>query len=263
MWFVFVDESGKPKFAPVDVSREPLYVVPAIVIHESKVSSFYHKIEQVKRESLPRNLWEVEIHTKEIVHGNKNYKGVPVERRIRLLNGLFDVIGETDLTIYVAVVDKPKVLALNSGLSRGALGKLAHAYAFKRLADMIRHFLNVTSLKRGPEFLLWVIDDSVKVERERTKENVIEAVLKGSFDPVFGRGLASFYTILPPLFAHSYRHLGLQVADVVAYVVSRKLRGVPPKKGFDFDRYFEVIQSKLGDDIEVVSKIPRRESWWV
>ena len=126
----------------------------------------------------------------------------------------------------------------------------------------MRHFLNVRAFRGSPEFLLWVVDDSVRVEREKTRESIVEGVLRGSFDPVFGRGLASFYTVLPPLFAHSYQHLGLQVADVVAYVISRKLRGVSSKKRFNFDWYFEVISSKLGEDIVVVSRIPRREFWW-
>ncbi len=265
MWFAFVDESGKPKFWEKDIKQEPLYVVSAVVIHESRVSSFYHEIEWLKRSVLPKDKWSVEIHTKEIVHGNKNYKGVPLEKRVKLLDGLFEILSDFgELYIMSVVIDKPKVLALNSGVSLNQLGRLAHAYSFKVLADMVEHFLRVKLMTEGYEFLLWVIDDSVRIERERTRDNLIEAVIRGGYDPLLGRDATSFYTILPPLFAHSYQHLGLQVADAVSYVISRRLRGLPSKKAFDFEKYFQVVRSKLyGDGLVVVSKIPRREHWWV
>ncbi|WP_143597839.1 DUF3800 domain-containing protein [Thermococcus thioreducens] len=265
MWFAFVDESGKPKFWEKDVRQEPLYVISAVVVHESKVSSLYHEIEGLKRMVLPRDKWSVEIHTKEIVHGNKNYTGVPLEKRVGLLDGLFGILSEFEgLYIMSVVVDKPKVLALNSGFSRNQLGRLAHAYAFKVLADMVEHFLRVKLMTEGYEFLLWVIDDSVRVERDRTRDSLIEAVIRGGYDPLLGRDATSFYTILPPLFAHSYQHLGLQVADAVSYVISRRLRGSPSKKAFDFEGYFQIILSKLyGDGLVVVSRIPRKEHWWM
>ena len=246
MWFAFVDESGKPKFGSKDVKREPIYVIPAVIVHESRVKTLYHEIEEVKYSALPRTKRNLEIHASEIVHGNKRYRGIDLDNRIKLMNGIFDVIRDFDgLSIVAVVIDKEKVLKNNFHVSRNRLEKVVHGWAFKLLAERLRIFLNRQLLSGKEEFLLWIIDDSVKVERERTRAR-LEQELALDRDIDFRPGsMSAFYTILPPLFAHSHYHLGLQIADAVGYVISRKFRGISSHKGFDFDMYYDCIYQRF------------------
>lgn len=273
MWFAFVDESGKPKFGPNDLKQEPIYVVPAVIIHESKVQSLYREIEHVKRSALPKKFWGLEIHAKDIIHRNRGYQDVPLEARIQLMDGIFNVLRDfEDLSIVAVVVDKENVLRNNSHISRNRLEKVVHGWAFKLLAERLRIFLNRRLLAGQKEFLLWVIDDSVKKERERTKARIEQEIrLDGGIDPV-PQSMSAFYTILPPLFAHSHQHVGLQIADVVGHVISRKFRGISSKNGFDFDRYYDCVyqrfeKSPTGNPIGWGLKIwygwiPPEEDWF-
>ena len=273
MWFAFVDESGKPKFGPKDVEQEPFYVVPAIIVHESQIKSLYHEIENVKFSALPKDKWNLEIHANEIIHGNRRYRGVPLQSRIKLMDGIFEVIRDfNSLSIVAVVVDKENVLRYNSHVSRNRLEKVVHGWAFKLLAERLRIFLNRQLLSGREEFLLWVIDDSVKVERKRTRAR-LEQELALDRDIDFRPGsMSAFYTILPPLFAHSHYHLGLQIADVVGYVISRKFREISSHKGFNFDRYYDCIYQRfekspsgnpIGWGLKIwFGEIPPEEDWF-
>lgn len=249
MWFAFVDESGKPKFGPKDVEQEPFYVVPAVIVHESKIKSLYRAIENVKFSALPKDKWNLEIHTNEIIHGNKRYRGVPLRSRIKLMDGIFEVIRDfDDLSIVAVVIDKENVLRHNSHVSRNRLEKVVHGWAFKLLAERLRIFLNRQLLSGRGEFLLWVIDDSVKIERERTRARLEQELALDRDIDFKPDSMSAFYTILPPLFAHSHYHIGLQLADVVGYVISRKFRGISSHKGFDFDRYYNSVYQRFEKD---------------
>jgi len=248
MWFAFVDESGKPKFGSKDIQQEPIYVVPAIIVHETQIKPLYHAIEEVKRSALPKDKRDLEIHANEIVHGNKRYRGISLQDRIKLMDGIFDVIRDfDDLSIVAVVIDKEKVLRYNS-LSQSRLEKIAHGWAFKLLAERLRLFLNRQLLRGKEEFLLWIIDDSVRIERERTRARIEQEIALDRDIDFRPESMSAFYTILPPLFAHSHQHIGLQLADVVGYVISRKFRGISSHKGFDFDKYYNCIYQRFEKD---------------
>ncbi|ACS90087.1 hypothetical protein [Thermococcus sibiricus] len=71
----------------------------------------YYEIEKVKYSALPGIKRNLEIHASEIVHENKKCRGIDLDNRIKLMNGIFGVIRDfDDLSLVAVVIDKEKVL---------------------------------------------------------------------------------------------------------------------------------------------------------
>lgn len=277
MWVAFVDESGDLGFRADSIGTSPIYALTAVIVHDDYLYGLEKGVREIWRKSFLLSLHNVEfaeIHMSEIIHGNKNYKGVPKEERLEFLENLFNfVAGFPSIRVISVVMNKQSILqsmnrdrAFSSWKEREQLKYLkkhTRIKAYMLLLERLTKFLTKQIEAKGhPEYLLLVVDSN-PVNDSGVRADIVAEVERGVFT---SQMKGAKYILLPPLFVESYRHVGIQLADVFGYVISKKLRhdrfGARYNKGFDFERYYSQV-------IKIIDKSPDGrvqgfglKEWW-
>ncbi|MFA4718710.1 DUF3800 domain-containing protein [Pyrococcus kukulkanii] len=266
MWIAFIDESGDYNYSPKALDRAPYYALTALIVHDDYLFGLEKKVREIWERYFSMEFWRLslwqgtppefkEIHMSEIVHGTKNYKGVSLEARRGFVNELFGFLQDfPNIRVISVLMDKKRILENTLGLPPSSLSgkqlkdisRRTRAKAYQLLLERLVKFLSrQISAKRSPEYMLLVIDSNPKMD-SKVREDVIREVEEGVYT---SRIPESRYVILPPLFVESYRMVGIQLADVLSYVIVRRVKeerlGVKPKAGFNFGWYYSVVEKLM------------------
>jgi len=247
MWVAYIDESGQPNFH--NMKEELFYTVSALILHDSRIEELNNQVEKIKKETLPSGYRNVEIRASEIVHGNKKYKGLEIDKRIRLMDRLHEYIRDNDnITIISVVMDKRRIANGVRGevnLKRGIVADKTREQIYKLLIERLAWFITNIEQNRGSKWMLLVIDESTISHQKRTTRDLDREKQVGIYT---SRIPGSKHILTPPLFVPSSRHVGIQLADLIAYTtakwISKKYYG-RVDKNFDFDKYFNLISNRL------------------
>ncbi|WP_290624049.1 MULTISPECIES: DUF3800 domain-containing protein [unclassified Archaeoglobus] len=245
MWVAYIDESGNPNF---NNEQEIFYAASAIIIHDSHITALNREIEKIKRNILPKKYRNLELHANEIVHGNKNYKGLKLDKRIELMDALHDYIGsDSNITIISVVMDKKRInetIDSRINLKKSIVAEKTRKQLYRLLIERLAWYIT----NNGLEWMLLMIDESGLSHQKGTTNDLENEIVRGVYASTIP---GSKYIIVPPLFAPSHKHIGIQLADVVTYTISKwiaKKRYEITKKYFDFDKYFRCIIKRLDKD---------------
>ncbi|AEC51595.1 hypothetical protein PNA2_0679 [Pyrococcus sp. NA2] len=262
MWIAFIDESGDYNYSQKALDESPYYALTALIIHDDYLFWLEKGVREIWRkyfsEEFQRlNLFQgtspkfKEIHMSEIVHGKKNYEGISSSARSGFINELFKFLRDfPSVRVISVLMNKKRILENTAGYSLNSLsqreiklvGRRTMVKTYQLLLERLVKFLSKQISTRGsPEYMLLIVDSNPKMD-PKVKEDVIREVERGIYTSKIPE---SKYVILPPLFVESYRMIGIQLADVLSYVIVRRIKeerlGVKPKKGFNFKLYYSIV----------------------
>lgn len=246
MYFAYVDESGNKD---INNKQNKLYVLTAIIIHEQYW-------EWIHRESknLKSKIWSLvkekglqidppddfELHMKEISRKEGYYStiGDDDETLRNIWRELYSFISKLFIKIISIVVHKEHFTNQNFV----DVGK----WAFKLLIERLSRYVMDNHPEKEQHIM--IVMDSVDPEFDEQKRREIEDFIKYGT----GQGWEEFpeQVIETPFIVDSKIHSGVQLADLVAYLVRRyamKYFGLSPGAFFNeyCDNLMALIENKF------------------
>lgn len=218
MYFAYIDESGNKE---ITNRQNKLYVLSAIIIHE-KYWDWIHQ----KTGDLKSKIWDLvkgeendtieppddfELHMKEISRKEGYYSriGDDNKRLMQIWRELYTFISKLFIKIVSIVVHKDHFKERN----HVDVGK----WGFKLLIERLNRFV-MDSHPEKEQHILMVLD-SVDTKFNEQKRREVEDYIKYGT----GQGWEEFpeQVIETPFIVDSIIHNGVQLADLVAYLVRR------------------------------------------
>lgn len=200
--FVYIDETG------TNSSQPYLYVVAA-VLDEHQVMPLAAGMRRVARHHL--GFWlpeDFEFHGKEIWQGLKHWKDKTNPELIAAYDDVIGLLNTCDITVAHASIDKPKLHAKYEGAHDLNAYRLALQFLLEKIDNNLGSSLKV------------LVADEAREEQLHAIKMVADMQELGVGEVPKGRLLA---TIIDSLhFVRSEASPGVQMADLVAYVIQRR-----------------------------------------
>lgn len=204
MYLLYIDESGQPKGRP-GVSSD-YFVLAGLALHEQDCFPFATHLEDLLRQTLPREYGRLEFHATDIWAGRKDWSRYSEDLRHQLLDDAFKLIGTwatssgRGLQLFAVAIDK-----------KSHRGKDVVALAHEELLSRFDSFLVRLHLSGESHRALIISDES---RHEKLLQSLVP-VWRNSGSRI-GR-LRSFVEV--PLFVDSRTSRIVQSADFVAWSV--------------------------------------------
>lgn len=207
--FVYVDETGS---VGAGAAKQHQLTVVGIIVDESSVQPLDAALRQVARDHLGWSPADLEFHGVDIWHARKHWAGLDPARLLAAYEAAVSLIEQFDLSIAHATINKPQLHDRYNGAADANAYRLALQFLLEKID------LNMRGLKI-------VIADESKEEQLRAIKMVAEMQQWGGGE-VPGRQLR---TVIDSLhFVRSEASSGVQMADLVAYLIQRRRRGSEP-----------------------------------
>lgn len=217
MYFAYVDESGNKE---INNKQNKLYVLTAIIIHE-KYWDWIHR----ETKNLKQKIWEIvkeegdyrdapddfEIHMKEIARKEGYYStiGNDDDKLRKIWRELYSFISKLFIKIVSIVVHKYHFINQNFA----DVGK----WAFKLIIERLNRY--IIDNHPDKEQHIMIVMDSVDPKYDKQKREEIENFIQYGT----GQGWEEIpeQVIETPFIVDSKIHSGVQLADLVVYLVRR------------------------------------------
>lgn len=229
MYFVYIDESGKPTR-----KESTPFVVAAFIIREKELNGVELEVTKLRLKYLGYEGVHAEIHGKEIVHGKGFYSKTEMSVREKFLRDLYSLIGGSPATLIASVVKK-EGWGLSEREAREAIERVAYQYLLERVTLFFDKI-------NCDERVLLIIDEVDIKHDVSIRDRIRSEIREGLFT---SRRKSAKKIIKTPLFAPSVEHVGLQLADLVAYAVFKIYSSNPRSAIFDFNVYFKLIEDRF------------------
>lgn len=234
MFLIYIDESGNHTF------KDPEnFVYAALCIHENQWQIVDNKVQSIKLKHFPDiDPDNIELHAKDIVSGNKHYKG-NLLYRMEILSDVYNLISEIDCCLFASIIDKRKINGNNFDVNHWSMKLL-----FERLCKYLDK-TNRMHIENGEptECALLLVESVNNKFDQKVRKRLLPWIRNGT---EFRR---NNHIIEDPLFVtSSYRSLS-QLVDCVAYCVRRYYRGSDVSIDEYNRQFFALIHNKFDKDI--------------
>lgn len=214
MLFCYLDESGNTGNR-LDDPDQPYHYLVAVMVREDKVSLLSERLDELAANA-PTTSELVEYHGKELFAGEGPWLGVAPQVRVNEYAKALAVISEVDAHIAHASINKPALAQRGSRRS-------PHLYALQFLTEKIEDWVRP---KTDPlcQLALLVADQNHEVEQYAF--NLVRMMHRsgGPVGASSGLAKATEHIVDSVYFAPSERSRGIQLADLVAYILNRRNR---------------------------------------
>ena len=247
MLFCYLDESGNTG-SRLDDPTQPIHYLVAVMVREDMVSPLTRQLDRLAVD-VPTSGQLDEYHGQQMFSGNGPWDGVAPEVRVQEYAKALNVIQEVDASIAYASINKPALKG------RGEW-QTPHLYALQFLTEKIEAWVNQQSDPLCQRALL------VADENHQEEQYAVELVreMQRSGGPIgSSRGLATSakHIVDGVYFTPSERSRGIQIADLVAYILNRFDR---VSANLDRSRSDRAVQQLYYDHI-VPHRVTWRERW--
>lgn len=211
MLICYLDESGNTG-KRLDDPDQPIHLLAAVMVREDRVREMADRLDALA-DAAPTNEPLVEYHGDQLFHGSGPWQGTPPHLRIHEYSKALSVMSEVDAGVAHASINKPLLIGDQN----------PHLLALQFLTEKIERLLRSQADGLSRRALL-VADHSH--EHDQYAFDLIQRMQTGG-GPIGGnRGLnVSLDHIVDGVyFAHSERSRGIQLADLVAFVLNRSER---------------------------------------
>lgn len=203
---VYIDETGSVGTA---AGGQPFLTLVAVLVEENKVRPLDEAMKAVVWQHLGWFPAEFEYHGHELWGGTGWWSKTEPAALIEAYESVISVLGKLDLQVAHASIDKHKLSARYGGLA----DKNAYRLALQFLLEKIDRLDPVNRI---------LVADEAKEEQLRAIKMVADMQQWGGGE-VPGRTLSSVIDSLH--FVRSVASTGVQIADLVAFVIQRFRRG--------------------------------------
>ncbi len=243
MYLAYIDESGN---FSLESKNSLEYVLTAVVIHESNWKHF-----QERSKSLKEMIWyyledkeyssppkDFEIHMKEICNRTGFFECLEGddEKWFGIMKRVFERISKLQCKIISSIIIKDELI--NEGYYD------VKKWAYELLIERLNRYIENESNDYLNEYLLTVLDtEGVNFDEEK-RELMEELKVSGT-----GHGWDEYpdNVIETPFIVNSHKHLGVQIADAIAYVLRRYVFKVLERNpDAFFNNYCDEVLEKIG-----------------
>ena len=211
MLICYLDESGNTG-KRLDDPDQPIHHLAAVIVREDRIREMGDRLHALA-DAAPIDASLVEYHGDQLFHGSGPWQGVPPRFRIGEYAKALAVMSKVGAGVAHASINKPLLVGDQN----------PHLLALQFLTEKIERWLRSQTDELGQRALL-VADHSH--EHDQYAFDLIQR-MQAAGGPVGGhRGLnVSLDHIVDGVyFAHSERSWGIQLADMVAFVLNRSER---------------------------------------
>ncbi len=216
---VYVDESGQPH----QLDEGP-YVIASVAIDEDRLPQVISAIENfVAGIRRSYGIDVDEIHTKNLVKGNREWYGVSIDTRRKIFEDFAQLVSNLDIVLNIVVVKR--------GLGvRIASPEGIRSHAMKLLIERI--FMTPS---RYPIAIL--VFDSSTIGQDANIRSEVEKAVRESLAHRSYRVYVSF--------KDSIEEPAIQIADFVAYIVRSIKMHQYSWRGFNFEKAFLLFENRI------------------
>lgn len=214
MLFCYLDESGNTG-SRLDDSQQPFHYLAAVIVREDHVARMTELLDEIAQNA-PTSTGLAEFHAQQLFAGSGPWADVPPSVRIAQYSKALSVLGEIDASIIYSSIDKPALAEWGPSTS-------PHLYALQFLTEKLEDWMKSNHDPLSQMALL--VADQNHQEEEYAFDLVRRMHRSGG--PVGeGTGLAKAtkHIVDTVYFAPSERSRGIQLADLVAFVLIRRDR---------------------------------------
>ena len=214
MLLCYLDESGNTG-SRLDDPRQPYHYLVAVMVREDKVSQLSERLDELAGGAVTTTKL-MEYHGQELFAGSGPWDGVEPHVRIGEYEKALAVITEVGAHIAHASINKP-------GLAQRGAWASPHLYALQFLTEKIDGWIasNADPLcRRG-----LLVADQNHQEEQYAFELVREMQKSGGpIGSLLGIARTTEHIVDNVYFAPSERSRGIQLADLVAFILNRRDR---------------------------------------
>ena len=215
MLICYLDESGNTG-RRLDDRGQPFYLIAAVMVREDRVREMTVRLDELAARTPTRETL-VEYHGFELFHGSGEWEGVSPHRRIREYAKALSVLSKVNADVFHASIDKRKLAR------RYREPPPPHMFALQFLAEKLDRWIRgqADSLSRRA---LLVADENR--EHEQYSFDLIRSMQEsgGPIGTGLGINIPLGHIIDNIYFTPSERSRGIQLADLVAFVLNRHQR---------------------------------------
>lgn len=211
MLICYLDESGNTG-RRLDDPDQPIHILAAVIVREDRIRDMEDQL-QALAEAAPTEHPLIEYHGDQLFHGSGPWQGVIPSRRVEEYAKALAVMGEVDAGVAHASINKP-LLSKNQN---------PHLLALQYLTEKIERWLRGQRDELSKHALL-VADHNH--EHDAYSFDLIKEMQTGG-GPIgdhLGLNVSLDHIVDGVYFAHSERSRGIQLADLVAFVLNRSER---------------------------------------
>ena len=233
---IYVDDSGNTGNKRDDLDQ-PFHVAVGVAIRATS----WHVIRRdfyavLQRYEVPTDSPDFEIKGSDLYRGRKLFGGWPQNRRKRLIIGLLAILGRRRIPIICVGVDKksfPRVQFIPRSLFRYLLWHIGRwSISTRRPSDLVLLIVDENkSIEDEWQYLLQRMREQSEFEMSPEEFALFRRVIGlesantlAEFRPLLARPVHEA-VIDQVHFVQSHDSIGVQLADVCAYIVNQKLRG--------------------------------------
>ena len=211
MLICYLDESGNTGLR-LDDPHQPVHWISSVIVQEDRIGDMVAQLNRLADEA-PTTGPLIEYHGDELFHGSGAWEGVPPRLRIREYAKALAVLQDVDAGVAYAAINKRRLAA----------GQNPHLLALQFLAEKIERWLRGQADDLNKRALL-VADHSH--EHDQYAFELIRGMQLDGGPVGSSRSLnIRLERIVDGVyFAHSERNRGIQLADLVAFVLNRSDR---------------------------------------
>lgn len=202
--FVYIDETGTPV---LDDPDQPVLTLVAALVREDQVQPLAYSLRQVAMSSLGWLPADFEFHGEQIFNGGRYWADVEPVRRVAAYTAGLELLERHDVSVAHASINKPRLK------SRRPDPDSPYLLALQFLCEKVNAF-------RSQELKVLVADEA--------KEHELRAIKMVADLQEWGSGVVPgprLPTLIDTLhFVRSHASPGVQMADLVGYVLQRRRR---------------------------------------
>lgn len=226
--FVYIDETGQ---VGTSFEKQPLLQLAAVLVPEEHVMPLADRLRSLADDHLDGFPKDFEWHGQELWHGNGPWEGLSPPERLDAYADAIELLEEFDFSVAHSTIDKPKLHERHSGRADENAYRLALQFLLEKLDS------KVGGLKV-------IVADETKEEQVYAEKMLMEMQQWQWGGEVSGKQLK---TIIDSLhFVRSEASPGVQLADLVAYLLQRSRRGANhPNAQEALDSMMKTVREQL------------------
>ena len=215
MLICYLDESGNTG-RKLDDPDQPFHTIAAIAVCEDRVREMADRLDLLASQA-PTSDHLVEYHGVELFHGTGAWGGVHPRERINEYSKALSVLSRVDAGVVYASIDKPTLDKVYS------YPRPPHMYALQFLTEKLELWLRAQEHILCRRALL-VADENH--EQEQYSFDLISDMQAtgGEIGSSWGIDIHLDHIVDSIYFTPSERSRGIQLADLVAFILNRRYR---------------------------------------
>lgn len=272
-YILFLDESGQ------DFKESPYEVIAGIAVEDKSIWNLIREIHMLEENifgtrysSAERELKARKLLKKKTFRLAKQLPEFEHEEMRKLAKECLEN-GPAATKKHLTALSQAKIKFVTELL------QLAANFRCKAFASIVNENFNFTDT---PDFLrkdyvylferyFYFLEDKIEApsglivfdETEKTQSQRLIQQIENYFKNTFKGRIRSTLVIPEPLFVHSDLTTGVQIADIIAYVISWscRLNGMEKPSRKELDQFVELIMPLRNKTTRVIDQIPEHDIW--